>query len=243
MRESRLAECVVSAYGDGMRRRSTAGRLVVVAGVDGAGKTTQVTAVRDELRRKGVRVETIWGRWDPLLAKPAVLLLDRMSARRATGGPATSDAARRGIKRRLLAFAPVRSAWLVLMVLDYAVRLAPRVRRAKRRADLLLLDRYWLDVLIDFSAGGELADPPRALTWFLPSATRVFVLDLPEAVASARSDGVHDNTYLAQRRALYREAVNRGQAVAVDASRERQEVTADLLNQIEAVVRSSHQRV
>ena len=61
------------------------------------------------------------------------------------------------------------------------------MRRARRRLDLLVLDRYWHDVIVDLSAGGEMAKPPRLLTLLIPRPDRVLVLELPEEEAIVAS--------------------------------------------------------
>ena len=121
------------------------------------------------------------------------------------------------------------------MVVDYGMRVAPRVRRARRRNDLVILDRYWHDVIVDRSAGGSLRRPPAPLRWLLPDPDAVLVLDLPEAVALARQADVADEVYLRDRRRLYLELVRSGQARAVDASRPAPAVTEDILDTLERV--------
>jgi hypothetical protein len=104
------------------------------------------------------------------------------------------------------------------MVLDYGIRTAVRVRRARRRLDLLVLDRYWHDVIVDLSAGGEMAKPPRLLTLLLPRPDLVLVLELPEEQAIVRQPDAIDLTYLRERRRLYELVAAQPDALRVDAS-------------------------
>jgi thymidylate kinase len=219
--------------------------MVALSGIDGAGKSTQVEQALAWAAERGIRAETVWCRWDPLLAKPAIKLLVRLSGGGLSShdsGPAASAAAgdsppsrRRALKARLLSFPLVSAGWSAMMIVDYGLRVAPRVRRARRRNDLVILDRYWHDVIVDRSAGGKLRTPPRLLRWLLPDPDAVLVLDLPEAVALARQADVPDEVYLRDRRRLYLDLVRSGAAIAIDASRPADDVTQDVLDVLEHI--------
>jgi thymidylate kinase len=196
-------------------------RLVALCGIDGVGKSTQAAHLAAWARERGLKADVLWCRWDPLLARPAIRLLNRYSSRPAAnggGGSATTHDRRRGLKQRVLSVAPLRVAWRGLMVLDYGLRTSVRVRRARRRVDLLVLDRYWHDVIVDLSAGGEMAKPPRLLTLLLPRPDRVLVLELPEEKAIQRQPDELDLTHLRQRRRLYGVVAREPNAELVDAS-------------------------
>src|ERR1700685_103882 len=165
--------------------------LVALCGIDGTGKSTQASLLQSRLRGSGRSAEVLWCRWDSLLARPAVGLLDRLSRR---GKPGTavsgtsggSEDSRRALKRRFLSSSLVRRLWTVLMVLDYGLQVAPKLIRARRLAEVVIVDRYRHDVLIDLSAGGELLPTPRVLRWLLPDPDLIVVLDVDEQVAFAR---------------------------------------------------------
>ena len=196
---------------------------LVLSGVDGAGKSTQIEKLTRAFESRGERVETLWCRWDPLLAKPAVKLLGAMLAAQAEAGARAGAEARtpvagrrRAIRAKLLRNPAVALLWRAMMVLDYGVRLAPAVRKARRRSDVVLLDRYWQDVMVDYSYGGDLQDPPRLLRRLLPDPDGMVILDVPEDVALERKTDTPDRAYLTERRRLYRE-------VAANARRRRRQ--------------------
>jgi thymidylate kinase len=195
-------------------------RLVALCGIDGVGKSTQAANLAAWARERGLKADVLWCRWDPLLARPAIRLLNRYSSQPATAAPGagTTHDRRRGLKQRVLSVAPLRVAWRGLMVLDYGLRTSVRVRRARRSLDLLVLDRYWHDVIVDLSAGGEMAKPPRLLTLLLPRPDRVLVLELPEEKAIQRQPDALDLTHLRQRRELYGVVAREPNAELVDAS-------------------------
>jgi thymidylate kinase len=197
--------------------------LIALCGIDGTGKSTQASLLQHRLRASGRSTEVLWCRWDPLLARPAVRLLDRLSSRE-TGGASVSgandriDDNRRALKRRLLSSPLVRRLWTGLMVLDYGLQVAPKVIRARRRSEVVIVDRYRHDVLIDLSAGGELKPTPRVLRWLLPDPDLIVVLDVDERVAFARKPDSPDLTYLEQRRRLYGQLAQGSTAILIDAS-------------------------
>jgi thymidylate kinase len=195
-------------------------RLVALCGIDGVGKSTQAENLVSWARDHGLRADVLWCRWDPLLARPAIRLLNRYSGGGSPNGGESAGAhdRRRGFKRRVLSVGPLRAAWRSLMVIDYGLRTSVRVRRARRRLDLLVLDRYWHDVIVDLSAGGEMARPPRLLTLLLPRPDRVVVLELPEEEAIVRQPDALDLTHLRQRRELYGVVARQPDAALVDAS-------------------------
>jgi len=194
-------------------------RLVVLSGIDGVGKSTQAANLVAWARERGLRADVLWCRWDPLLTRPAIRLLNRYSSGGAAKDSSSSEhTRRRGFKRRVLSVAPLRAAWRAAMVLDYGIRTSVRVRRARRRLDLLVLDRYWHDVIVDLSAGGEMAKPPRLLTMLLPRPDLVLVLELPEEQAIVRQPDALDLTHLRERRRLYGVVAAQPDAALVDAS-------------------------
>jgi glycosyltransferase involved in cell wall biosynthesis/thymidylate kinase len=239
-RRADLAACskerFVAAVEDALARSTTErATLIVLSGVDGAGKSTQIRLLRDHLEARGLTVATLWCRWDPLLAKPAIALLGLLTRSRRPGRvrAARRPDVRRSIRARILRHRPAWLAWRALMVVDYGMRLAPSVRRARRANDVLLLDRYWHDVMVDFSFGGPLHEPPALLRRLLPQAQGLVILDVPEAVALERKAETADVRYLR----LYREAAERYDAVIVDAAPASAEVFRRLSAAVDGIVR------
>ena len=196
-------------------------KLIALCGIDGTGKSTQAALLQERLQAGGYSTEVLWCRWDPLLARPAVRLLDRLSRLSSSSRPSASAEQgdhRRALKQRLLSSPLLRKLWTGVMVLDYGLQVAPRLRRARLSSQIVIVDRYRHDVIIDLSAGGVLASTPRILRWLLPPPDVVVVLDVAEDIALARKPDSLDLTYLRDRRRLYRELALDPAAILIDAS-------------------------
>ncbi len=235
--EQHFVAAVEAALERATTKRAT---LIVLSGVDGAGKSTQIRLLRDHLEAQALTVATLWCRWDPLLAKPAVGLLGLLARSRRPGRvrAARRPDVRRSIRARILRHRTAWIAWRALMVVDYGMRLAPAVRRARRVNDVVLLDRYWHDVMVDFSFGGPLHEPPALLRRLLPQADGIVILDVPEAIALERKAETADALYLSERRRLYREAAERYEAVIVDAAPASAEVFRRVSAAVDGIVRT-----
>lgn len=197
-------------------------RLIALCGIDGTGKSTQAALLQSRLDEQGCSTRLLWCRWDPRLARPAVRALDRLSRRRqgpVGGSGAASDQGdrRRALKRRVLSSAWTRELWTAVMVLDYGMQVAPKLWRARRSAEIVVVDRYRHDVMIDLSAGGSLRGTPRILRRLLPDPDLILVLDVAEEVALERKPDSLDVTYLRDRRRLYRELALAASATLIDA--------------------------
>lgn len=210
--------------------------LIALCGIDGTGKSTQAGLLKSAFESDGLEVEIIWCRWDPVIAKPAIRVLDRLSRGRESRPRAAKAAAtagdpdrRRAIRRRLLGSNLGRRAWMAIMVVDYGLQVARRVRRALRTADVVIVDRYRHDVMVDLSAGRDLVDTPRLLRWLLPDPTHIIVLDAKEEVAHRRKPDSPDITYLRDRRALYLSMAYRSNLPVIDTKGSIESVSKELL--------------
>lgn len=213
--------------------------VIALCGIDGTGKSTQAALLQQRLHEVGLETRVLWCRWDPFLARPAIRLLDRLTATRAITGTsreanaADQSSVRRELRRRFLSSAFVRVAWRALMVLDYGLQVAPRLTLARRSAQVVIADRYRHDVLVDLSVGGTLEDAPSLLRWLMPEPDLLIVLDVAEDLALERKPDSPDLTYLEHRRALYQQLAKKTTgAMLVDASAPAEVVNSRLVHAV-----------
>lgn len=175
----------------------TRGRLVVVEGIDGAGKSTVVAALRAALEAQGRAVvtssEPTRGKWGSRVR-------------------ATFDSER---------LPPAEEARL--LVLDRREHVERLVAPALARGDDVLLDRYYPSMVAYQGAAGLPVDALRAANDFAPRPDLLIVLDLPvaDAIARIRSRGDRPNAFeqapaLERVRAIFLDFANDG-AIVLDA--------------------------
>jgi thymidylate kinase/glycosyltransferase involved in cell wall biosynthesis len=206
-------------------RRGATPRLVVLLGVDGAGKSTQVRRLAQEASVRGVPATTVWARWEPLALRPLMNAAKRAAMSRASASNSQRFARDLSLKRRIFRRAPVRRLWEWLASFDHGIQTIPRLVAALRSAQLVIADRYYYDALVDMGANfGSSPPEPHGLFRAFPTPDRVIVLDVPEEVAIGRKPDVPSLDYLKQRRPLYLELAARNGWPVVDASRTEDEV-------------------
>lgn len=162
---------------------------VAISGVDGAGKSTLVAELTEDLRRAGVPVSVVWARPGLRLdaLEPLVRLVKRLVGQDQTPGMArvAEDAgAAMPSRRGLLGW-----TWAMVVVLAFLWD----VRRRDVRAEgIVVYDRHLLDALATLEAlyGGVDLRAHRALvSALLPRADVTFLLEVPANVAVRRKPG------------------------------------------------------
>lgn len=214
----------------------TRARLCVVLGIDGSGKSSVVEALAAGLNRDGLKAHTLWARWQPHLLQPIRYILRRMAMGRTkhVAGKEEPDdiSALKGS-----AFGRWRwlgLVYLCLALLDYWWQYRRPLRAALGESDVVFLDRYWYDLVID-AVGNSAAGGTRAASlvkgpwrrWF-PRPDVVILLDVSEEIARTRKGGENPLSYLRQRRELYTTVGTAIQAAVVDAGRKLDDVVTDV---------------
>ena len=216
-------------------------KLIVVLGIDGSGKSTVSAEVIRILREHhGVRAALCWARWQPRVVgfvRRLVLLRFTRAVPFAPGKEEPKKVSQ--LKASVFGRWRLLGLMYLLMALgEYWLQYWGTIRRLNRTADLVLLDRYWYDVVID--AVGN--DPTREYEaarlvrgWYrrmFPRPTQVILLDVDESIARQRKGGENPIDYLVTRRRIYRLVVESLGGTVIDASRPVDEVIANVLTQI-----------
>ncbi len=155
-------------------------RSVLLTGLDGTGKSTQAARLQLDAEQRGVAATYLWARWDPLLLKPIMRLVRQ---RRTSGADVAESDDALGTKRRIFESRFRRALWRYLVAFDYASRTIPRLAVAYGRSEMVIIDRYYYDALVDMGAnfGASAPEPPWPLR-MLPRPHKVILLDVDEEV-------------------------------------------------------------
>jgi serine acetyltransferase/thymidylate kinase len=188
------------------------GLTVVFLGPDGSGKSSVIERVLADLA-------PVFRRTQYLHLRPRVL----------AGGQAGAlpVAHPHALAPRGTVASIAKLAWLLL---DYVVGYALRVWPSVCRSTLVAFDRYFHDLLIDpqrYRYGGSLAFA-RWAARCVPAPDMWVLLDAPAAVLQARKSEVTAEESERQREEYLHFIRTRREAVVVDASRELNEVAADV---------------
>jgi thymidylate kinase len=190
------------------------GKLVLLLGLDGTGKSTQSRLLVEEARERGLLADSIWARWDPLLLSP-LLRLRRIGV---GGSGEIGSADYLSWKRRLFRSGIARAAWRRAAAADHFLRVGMRLRRTLRMNDFVVCDRYYHDALVDMAVGfGGEPPAPVGMHRLFPKADVTLLLDAPEDVLLSRKVDVPSREYLAVRRPLYLELAARNGWPVIDA--------------------------
>ena len=159
--------------------------LISFSGVDGAGKTTQIQALRDAIALMGVH-STLLSFWDVVVVATGCregFVHKVLGSQQGIGAPGAP------VERR---DKNVRSSYLTLirhaLYLADAVHLRIVLRRARRSEDgVIIMDRYLYDELANLPLQNRFsAAYAKLLAWVAPRPDLIFLLDADPELARAR---------------------------------------------------------
>jgi dTMP kinase len=151
---------IASTELDGSPQEELPGRLFIVEGIDGSGKSTQLDLLHKWLTSRGYLV--VFSEWN--------------------SSAIVKGTTRRGKKRRLLS--PV--SFSLIHAADFASRVYSQIRPALQAGAIVLADRYVYTAFARDSARGISRSWLRDLYSFAVTPTRAFYFDVPLDVAVSR---------------------------------------------------------
>jgi thymidylate kinase len=169
------------------RTRVGRGRLVTFSGLDGCGKSTQISLLQQSVAARGEHVHVVWSRGG-YTAGVLILksLLRRVLGRRAPGaGPSEA-------RSRTLGRPTVARAWLAIAMLDLIRLYGVELRGRRALGQTVICDRYLWDTLADFEVNFPRQDVASQWLWKLLVRVAVtpdaaFYLDIDPALSDQRA--------------------------------------------------------
>jgi hypothetical protein len=204
-------------------------RIIAITGVDGSGKTTLVTWLQEELRRRGYNPAVTWSRFNNYLSLP-FLALTRLTGHNYYE---VNEGVRMGyhdFERLPVVF---RVLFVILQAIDVNMATFFKIKLPSRKNALTICERGPWDTLVDVvgdTGFGRLLERPFPGLFFgqVAAASRIIFIDRdPGLIEAARSELKHDRQ-LRQRHAAYRRLATSRGWTALDNNRSIADATADL---------------
>ena len=238
----RRHDCPVAAPG----RRRAAPVSVSFSGLDGAGKTRQITELRDHLAATGRSVDVVWVPFkiwpEGLLNRLPAGWRSRLGPGRRAGsaeasGPGTASApARNGLAGSARGW-----AWTVVgSGASLSAGLSLRRRRRGSAADVLVLDRYRLDSIVKLQfwyaevPAGLLA---RLVRGVAPAPDVEILLRVDADVAYARKPEQWTPRQLARQACFYDALAEAGGVVVLDGTADPELLAREVAHRVDAAFR------
>lgn len=164
------------------------GLLITFSGLDGAGKSTQIEWLKNDLQQRGYVTRIVWARGGYTPGMEGLKRLARRLLRRKL--PPSGHSAQR---TQTFSKSWVRRLWLSLAILDLTWLYSVRLRWWKWRGQAVICDRYVWDTLIDFRLNFPHEGVERWWLWRLlmrsvPKPDAAFVILIPVEESLRRSD-------------------------------------------------------
>lgn len=183
------------------------GIILAFSGIDGSGKTTIAKMLIERLESSGLSVRYSWCRHESPMLFTFIGILKRMNEKRS--GQSSRDYRYSNLKQRLLKLVPIRLAYELFVLIDYALEIQRRVAPRCNPYDVAVVDRYVLDVAADVMAECSLESDKagaflRALSGLVPTPSITFLFLVPAQVSLDRKDDIVGPDYLERRLDAYK---------------------------------------
>lgn len=186
---------------------TTRRKILVFSGIDGSGKTTLAKMLIRDLESHGYRVRYCWCRHESLVTSALVKVLKKIST--AEVEHSIEEHEYTHLKRGIFRFAIFRVAYELFVLVDYALEVHNKMKKLRRPYDVVVIDRYYLDVAADVIAECDLGynDARRfqgALARFVPKPAATFLFTVPVQVSLERKNDIVSREYIVRRLNAYK---------------------------------------
>ena len=245
----RLALARPEARGATMRRalrRGRPGGIVAFSGIDGSGKSSQASALRDGLEGLGVQAEVVWSPSQNLLfrlptsvKRPLRRLLSRLGESPDSSASHSAPVPSAGVGPAFASLprqrAPITHVLATVVAVVLAISLRRAASRRRTRGRVVIVDRYTLDATVYVRQRWGEGRPLRFQCWIVRKLARrplaAYWLDLPPERAFARKQDYPLDT-LRERVGLYEEHAGALGVRRLDGQRPREELAEEILRDV-----------
>jgi len=180
--------------------------FVCFSGVDGSGKTTQVEALIEEMKKNGIETKYVWNRFEGRMLTPFTAITKMIFFHRKGAIANPTDYC--DTKKRLLKNCVLSVGYQYFLLFDYFFQILFRVRIPLIHGKNIVCDRYVYDIIADLSVDFNYSEERvkrmlKNLLYLFPKPDLIFLIDVPEEIAYQRKDDVPSIDYLKERRKVY----------------------------------------
>jgi dTMP kinase len=182
-------------------------KITYLIGTDGSGKTTLAHEVVRSLQEKNQKAAYVYCQHQHILLLPLRLLVRNTYLRSVNSKKNYTEYSEKksniSQKNRFLSWAYV-SVWL----LDYWIATILRILPHLFRSQLLVIDRYYLDIVVNISqvmgfTNHEMFAFAQRVKKIFPAPDWIFFIDVPEEIAFSRKNDIDSIEYIRERRSRY----------------------------------------
>lgn len=180
--------------------------LICFQGNDGSGKSTQVKKLKSSIEKEGLNVSYVWNRFKPRLSLPITKLVKLLFFRKKGIYENYSEHVKQ--KKSLVQNNFIAKAYKYVWLSDYISQILFRLAKSYIKSDVILLDRYYYDAVVDISTDLNFSKKDtiklvNKISKIFPSPDLIFLLDVPEEVSYERKDDIPSIEYIKERRQVY----------------------------------------
>lgn len=213
------------------------GKLILLSGIDGAGKSTQLELLKDHFRRQGASAIYLWSRGGYTTLFNTLKDVCRRIAGKKLPASGVSEK-----REQILRKGWIQRLWLSAAILDLMRVYGIQVRWWLLRGRSVLCDRYLWDTLIDFKIAFPDIQAEKWLLWKIlvrltPFPDAAYLLMIPIEESERRCQMKYEPfpdtaERRAQRYVLYQELSKLGHWHVVDALRPVDDVFAGIVAEV-----------
>jgi|GEM_PF-565930 len=201
-----MQELKVIAYKYMKERNRKYPTLIYYCGLDGSGKTTQVSILKNQLSRASLKFKHVWLRWVAFTSYPFLVVCRVLGY---TVWKINSRSGTKYVEHHFYRNKAISRLWTLLFTIDMIIYSFLKVKIPLRKGYIVLMDRYVIDAIIDLmiETGNYRLYKGffgKILLSLVPTNSTVILIDLDECTAYLRKRDIPSVDYLSQRRRLYR---------------------------------------
>lgn len=216
--------------------------MICFQGNDGSGKSTQVKKLISAIEKRNLSVKRVWNRFEPRISLPITKIVKMVFFKNKGIYENYSDHVKQ--KRTLFQNNFISKAYKYIWLTDYLTQISFRLIKSYFKNDVILLDRYYYDAVVDVSTELNFSETEtislvKKLSKFFPRPDLIFLLDVPEEISFERKDDIPSIDYLRDRRRVYLTIGDYLSMINIDGTNNKNEIHSFIL---ECLIRCIHDK-